>query len=161
MCLFDVHMPGGGIAAAWEITARLPQTKVVILTVSTDDRDLFGAFRAEASGYLLKGMDSTELPDALAGVVAGEAALAPALVGRVVTEFRNRGASRRAATAEGAEAELASREWQLLELLRHDLTAAEIARRDVLSPVIRPHACQLDPEEASRRRPRGARESVP
>ena len=140
VCLLDVHMPGGGIAAAWEITARLPQTKVVMLTVSTDDSDLFGALRAGAAGYLLKGMDPTELPDALAGVVAGEAALAPALVGRVITEFRDRSARRRAATAEGAEAKLTSREWQVLELLRHDLTTAEIARRLVLSPVtVRTH----------------------
>jgi DNA-binding NarL/FixJ family response regulator len=140
VCLLDINMPGGGIAAAWEITARLPQAKVVMLTVSTDDRDLFAALKAGAAGYLLKGMDPSELPRALAGVARGEAALAPSLVGRVITEFRDRSARRRTATADGAEAQLTSREWQVLELLRHDLTTSEIARRLVLSPVtVRTH----------------------
>jgi DNA-binding NarL/FixJ family response regulator len=140
VCLLDINMPGGGIAAAWEITARLPQVKVVMLTVSTDDRDLFAALKAGAAGYLLKGMGPSELPRALAGVVRGEAALAPSLVGRVITEFRDRSARRRTATAEGAEAQLTSREWQVLELLRHDLSTSEIARRLVLSPVtVRTH----------------------
>ena len=46
VCLLDINMAGGGIAAAWEITSRLPTTKVVMLTISTEDRDLFGALRA-------------------------------------------------------------------------------------------------------------------
>jgi two-component system, NarL family, nitrate/nitrite response regulator NarL len=140
VCLLDIDMPGSGIAAAWEITARLPQVKVVMLTVSTDDRDLFAALKAGAVGYLLKGMDPSELPRAVAGVVRGEAAIAPALLGRVITEFRDRSARRRTTTADGAEAQLTSREWQVLELLRHDLTTSEIARRLVLSPVtVRTH----------------------
>jgi DNA-binding NarL/FixJ family response regulator len=140
VCLLDINMPGGGIAAAWEITARLPQVKVVMLTVSTDDGDLFAALKAGAAGYLLKGMDPRELPRALAGVVRGEAAIAPALLGRVITEFRDRSARRRTTTAEGAEAQLTSREWQVLELLRNDLTTSEIAGRLVLSPVtVRTH----------------------
>jgi DNA-binding NarL/FixJ family response regulator len=140
LCLLDINMPGGGVAAAWEITARLPQTKVVMLTVSTEDRDLFAALKAGAAGYLLKGMDPDELPRALESVVRGEAALAPALVGRVITEFRDRSARRRTTAAEGPEGQLTSREWQVLELLRHGLNTSEIARRLVLSPVtVRTH----------------------
>ena len=41
ICLLDVRMPGGGVAAAWEIAARLPTTKIVMLTVSEEDGDLF------------------------------------------------------------------------------------------------------------------------
>ena len=69
LCLLDIHMPGNGIAAIWEITARLPQTRVVMLTVSADDDDLFGALRAGASGYLQKDMDLERLPPALLDVV--------------------------------------------------------------------------------------------
>jgi len=54
VCLLDIWMPGGGIAAAWEIAARLPETKVVMLTISSSDRHLFAALKAGASGYLLK-----------------------------------------------------------------------------------------------------------
>jgi DNA-binding NarL/FixJ family response regulator len=140
VCLLDIAMPGGGVAAAWEISARLPQTKVVMLTVSTEDRDLFSALKAGAAGYLLKDMDPRELPRALARVVRGDAALAPELVGRVITEFRDRSARRRRTAAEGPEAQLTSREWQILDLLRHGLSTSEIARRLVLSPVtVRTH----------------------
>ena len=57
ICVLDVRMPGSGVAAAWEISSRLPQTKIVMLTVSSDDTDLFASLRAGASGYLLKDMD--------------------------------------------------------------------------------------------------------
>jgi DNA-binding NarL/FixJ family response regulator len=140
VCLLDIDMPGGGIAAAWEITARLPKTKVVMLTVSDRDRDLFGALRAGASGYLLKDMDPRELPRVLIRVVEGGAALAPSLVRRVITEFRDRSARRRTTSAEGAGERLTSREWQVLELLRHGLSTSEIARRLVVSPItVRTH----------------------
>ena len=65
VCLLDIRMPGSGLAAAWEIAARLPQTKIVMLTVSDDDNDLFAALRAGADGYLLKTMNLQRLPDAL------------------------------------------------------------------------------------------------
>ena len=45
VCLLDVRMPGSGLAAAWEIGARLPEAKIVMLTVSEDDADLFAALR--------------------------------------------------------------------------------------------------------------------
>ena len=43
VCLLDVRMPGSGVAAAWEIAARLPEAKIVMFTVSDDDADLFAA----------------------------------------------------------------------------------------------------------------------
>ena len=140
VCLLDINMPGGGVAAAWEISARLRQTKVVMLTVSVEDRDLFSALKAGAAGYLLKDLDPAELPRALARVAGGEAAVAPRLVGRVITEFRDRSARRRKTAGEGHEAQLTSREWQILDLLRHGLSTSEIARRLVVSPVtVRTH----------------------
>src|SRR5215469_9576403 len=48
VCLLDVRMPGSGLAAAWEIAARLPRTKIVMLTVSEGENDLFAALRAGA-----------------------------------------------------------------------------------------------------------------
>ena len=66
VCLLDVRMPGGGVAAAWEVAARLPTTKVVMLTVSDQDGDLCGALRAGAVSYLVKDIDLSALPQACA-----------------------------------------------------------------------------------------------
>lgn len=140
VCLLDVRMPGSGVSAAWEISARLPQTKIVMLTVSREDRHLFAALRAGASGYLLKDMDPGRLPHALSDVLEGKAALPRELTARLVDEFRDRGPRRRRTVAEGPFAALTSREWQVLDLLRQELSTAEIARRLSLSPVtVRTH----------------------
>jgi two-component system NarL family response regulator len=140
VCILDINMPGGGVAAAWEIHARLPQCAIVMLTVSREDRDLFAALRAGASGYLVKEMDPRSLPRVLRSVLDGEVALPRSLVGRVVNEFRDRNARRRATLAEGPQSQLTSREWQVLDLLRQELTTAQIAQRLVLSPVtVRTH----------------------
>jgi DNA-binding NarL/FixJ family response regulator len=145
VCLLDVRMPGGGVGAAWEISARLPDTKIVMLTVSRDDADLFAALRAGASGYLLKDLDPDRLPDALAAVVAGEGALPGSLVARLVNEFRDRGPRRRAVLSSSPSGEpLTSREWQVLELMRDGLTTAQIADRLVISrATVRSHVAGI------------------
>lgn len=140
VCLLDVKMPGWGVAAAWEIHARLPQAHVVMLTVSRDDRDLFAALRAGAVGYLVKNMDPRRLPRALDSVLKGEVAIPRELVGHVVEEFRDRSARRRDLVAHVPESKLTSREWEVLDLLRQELTTSQIARRLVLSPItVRTH----------------------
>jgi DNA-binding NarL/FixJ family response regulator len=144
LCLLDVHMPGGGVRAAWEISARLPQTKIVMLTVSQDDRDLFAALQAGAAGYLLKDMDPERLPHALADVFGGQAPLPRALVARLIDQFRDRDPRRRAVVDHGSEGRLTSREWQVLDLMRQQLPTSEIARRLVVSPVtVRTHVSSI------------------
>jgi DNA-binding NarL/FixJ family response regulator len=140
VCLLDVKMPGWGVSAAWEIHARLPQARVVMLTVSRDDLDLFAALRAGAAGYLLKDMDPRRLPRALESVLEGEVAIPRELVGHIVKEFRDRSPRRRGVVADGPEHRLTSREWEVLELLRQELSTLQIARRLVISPVtVRTH----------------------
>jgi DNA-binding NarL/FixJ family response regulator len=134
ICLLDVRMPGGGVAAAWEIAARLPNTKIVMFTVSDDDTDLFAALRAGADGYLLKTMNLNRLPAALAGVCAGEAAIQRTLVARVLDRFH--GKEPRWRHVVGTEAKgrrMTSREWEVLELLAQQRSTAEIAEDLVLS----------------------------
>lgn len=144
LCLLDINMPGSGIAATWEITSRLPETKVVMLTVSRDDSDLFAALRAGASGYLLKDTHPDRLGEALADVLAGEAAIPRSLVARVLQEFRDRGPRRRVLLGGPGEASLTSREWQVLELLRQDLQTSEIARRLYISQAtVRSHVASI------------------
>jgi DNA-binding NarL/FixJ family response regulator len=134
VCLLDIRMPGGGLAAAWEIAARLPRAKIVMLTVSDEDSDLFAALRAGADGYLLKTMSLRRLPAALAGVCSGEAAMPRALVARVLERFHSREPRwRHPAGGPLAEQRLTSREWEVLELLAQEQSTAEIARRLVLT----------------------------
>jgi DNA-binding NarL/FixJ family response regulator len=145
VCLLDIHMPGNGLAAAWEIAARLPGAKIVMLTVSDEDTDLFAALRAGADGYLLKTMNLTRLPDALYGVCSGEAAIPRTLVARMLEHMRGREPRWRPLVAnEFAEGRLTSREWEVLELLARGRSTAEIAGRLVLSPsAVRVHIASI------------------
>ncbi len=143
VCLIDINMPGSGIAAAARITAALPETAVVMLTVSRQDEDLFDALRAGASGYLLKGMDEEAIGDSLHRVLKGEAPLPGSLVARLVEEFRDR-EHRRVAVPQGAAARLTGREWDVLELMRNGATTAEISDRLFISPTtVRSHVSTI------------------
>ena len=136
VCLLDVNMPGNGIAAAETIAGTSPGTTIVMLTVSSDDADLFAAVRAGASGYLLKDIDPDRLPHALRGVLDGEAALPRGLVTRLMAEFRRRDARR---VGNGAS-RLSSREWEILDLLSQGRSTAEIAETLFVSAVtVRSH----------------------
>jgi DNA-binding NarL/FixJ family response regulator len=145
VCLLDIRMPGSGLAAAWEIAGRLPRAKIVMLTVSDDDADLFAALRAGAHGYLLKTMNLRRLPDALAGVCSGEAAIPRTLVARLLDCFHGREPHWRHPSEGGtAERRLTSREWEVLELLAQGKSTAEIARRLVLSAsAVRVHIASI------------------
>jgi DNA-binding NarL/FixJ family response regulator len=145
ICLLDLSMPGGGLAAVWEITSRLPETKVVILTVSDNDASLFAALRAGARGYLLKTMNLDRLPDALDGVCHGEAAMQRTLVARVFESVRRPEPRWRQAVGGGRSRwRLTSREWEVLDLLAQGLSTAEIAERLVLSSsAVRVHVASI------------------
>ena len=127
LCLLDIRMPGSGISATREITTRLPDTKVVLITVSLDDEDLLNALRAGAVGYLLKDIDPKRLPHALNDALEGGAAIPRRLVARVVAEFRDHGPRRRPVDVAGYD--LTSREWEVLALLRQGLSTAQIASK--------------------------------
>ena len=126
ICVLDVHMPGHGIAAAEKITTKLPETQVVMLTVSRDDEDLFGALRAGAVGYLLKDSDIEGLHLALRGVLDGEAAIPRELVTHIIEEFRNK-SHRRTPLSHHGSARLTSREQEVLGFLQQGLGTAHIA----------------------------------
>lgn len=145
ICLLDVRMPGSGLAAAWEIAARLPQTKIVMLTVSDEDTDLFAALRAGAAGYLPKTMNLARLPDALHGVLSGEAAMPRTLVAHVLEAFHSREPRwRQLVAGTRPEQRLTSREWEVLELLAQGLSTTGIARTLVLSnSAVRVHIASI------------------
>jgi DNA-binding NarL/FixJ family response regulator len=128
LCLVSIRMLGGGIGATREITARLPETKVVMITATLDDDDLFSAVRAGAIGYLHKDIDRARLPHALNDAVEGGAPISRRLVTRLVAEFRDRGPHRRPVVSEPGY-NLTSREWEVLGLLREGMSTAQIAAR--------------------------------
>lgn len=144
VCLLDVHMPGGGIAAAAEIAERVPDAAVVMLTVSRDDADLFEALKAGARGYLLKDMNPDRLGIALEAVLEGEAALPRTLVARLVDEFRLRSHRSTFALVRRSASDLTSREWDVLELMREGRSTAEIAAALYLSKTtVRRHVSSI------------------
>ena len=144
VCLLDIHMPGGGVRAAGEITKALPDTAVVMLTASRDDEDLFEALRAGASGYLLKDMDPDRLAAALRGVVAGEAALPRSLALKVIQQLQS--PSRRVfrSSKSSAAARLTSRENEVLEMMAEGLSTEQIAEKLFIGKVtVRTHVSNV------------------
>jgi DNA-binding NarL/FixJ family response regulator len=133
VALLDVHMPGSGIQAAQRITRQLPDTRVVMLTQSDADDDLFDSLRAGACGYLMKGSDPADLEPSLRGVLSGEAAMSPFLVMRVLDQFRAP-ARRRVSRKSAAAMRLSPREWEVMDLLRQGHPTEEVARRLFMSP---------------------------
>ena len=131
--LLDIHMPGNGISAAQEISRTLPEIAVVMLTQSADDEDLFDSLRAGAIGYLLKTTDPLTLTDVLRRVLAGEAAMSPTLVTRILQEFK--APARRVLNWKpAAVAKLSAREWEVMELLATGLSTEDVAKKLFVSP---------------------------
>lgn len=144
VALLDIRMPGDGVTAASAITAAGAGVSIVMLTVSEDDEDLFGALRAGAVGYLLKGMDPERLPPALRSILQGEAVLPGRLVARLLTEFRARERRRFLRDPSPSGAKLSRREWEVLDLMETGLSTAEIAARLYVAPVtVRSHIANI------------------
>ncbi len=123
--LLDVMMPGmSGIEVARVIRATSPRTRVIILTVHTDEEFLFEAIKAGAMGYLLKDGSSDELLRAVHVVAQGEGLLAPAMAAKVFREFSRATASKDLAPV---LTPLTPREVQILKHVTGGLANKEIA----------------------------------
>ena len=128
VCLLAIHIAGSGIVAAEEISNALPDTRVIMLTGSDREEDLFAALHAGAEGYLLKTTAPARLPYAIRGVLAGEAALPRCLTARLIHEYRNRGRRRcLPLSVSGRPVELTAREFEVLGRMRQGETTGRIA----------------------------------
>lgn len=86
--LMDLSMPEmSGLAATRLITAEVPEAKVIVVTASEDDADLFEAIKSGGKGFIPKNLEATEFFRLLDGVDRGEPALTPALARKVLAEF--------------------------------------------------------------------------
>ncbi len=125
--LMDLSMPEmGGLEATRLLTAELPEIRVVVLTASEDDADLFEAVKSGAQGYLPKDLEASQLFALLAGVTRGEPALTPGLARKVLGAFAQANESRPPSRGDT----LTERERAVLELLVAGVTSnRELAER--------------------------------
>jgi len=128
--LTDLAMPGlDGMTATRQILDQFPEIGVLVLTMHEDDEALFGALRAGARGYLLKGSDGAEIVRAVLAVACGDAVYSASVARRIVGFFT----SAHETYAAQIFPELTIREREILDLVAAGLGNHEIARRLVLS----------------------------
>lgn len=124
--VMDIRMPGmSGVDACREITTRLPDTRVVILTSFAEDELLFSAIRAGASGYVLKRVGNDDLVRMIEQVSRGESALDPAMM---ATVFREVAANEQRKEA-SVFSDLSAQELRVLSLISEGMTNREIAAK--------------------------------
>ncbi|MBI2762279.1 MAG: response regulator transcription factor [Chloroflexi bacterium] len=138
--VMDLNMPGiDGIEATRRIVAASPHIAVLVLSMYEADDQVFGALKAGARGYLLKGADRAELIRAIRGVASGDAIFGPAIARRLVAFF-----AARPAVEAAAFPELTDREREILDMVARGLNNTEITQRLVLSPkTVRNHVSNI------------------
>ncbi|MCK6582458.1 MAG: response regulator transcription factor [Anaerolineales bacterium] len=93
--LMDLRMPNcDGLTATRLIKTEMPEMRIVILTTSADDRDLFESVRNGASGYLLKSVSGSEVIEALKGLEHGIPPFSPGLAAKIMGEFAKQTSAR-------------------------------------------------------------------
>ena len=118
--LMDIFMPRcSGLEATVAIRQKLPDVKLLVLTISDREEDLFKALRFGAQGYLLKSASVNEVVEAVRKTAASEAMLSPDIATKLVAEFNSR----------ANKPKLSTRESEILQLLGEGLTNTEIANR--------------------------------
>lgn len=128
LVLMDIRMPVmGGLEAVRRLRAMDPQVRILILTVSEEDDDLFEAIRAGANGYLLKNVDPDELISSIQKVAAGEAVIPGLLAARIMAELHKE------ASPEEVLDPLTGRELEVLGYLSTGASNREIAKQLFIS----------------------------
>ena len=140
--LMDLQMPGrNGIEATAAILQTSPHIAVLVLTMFEDDDSVFAAMCAGARGYLVKGAHKAEILRAIRGVSSGEAIFGPVIARRLMQYFS---AARSGGQPPVSLPELTDREREVLHLIAHYHTNAEIARRLGLSEkTVRNHVSNI------------------
>ena len=132
--LMDVTMPYRGLQATIDIMKQLPETKIIMLTISDEEEDLTGAIKAGAKGYLLKNTPSHDLLAAVKSVAEGGAVFTPIMAAKMVDNFRVIDTGKKETT------ELTSREIDVLFLVAHGDSNKEIARQlNMSEPTVKAH----------------------
>ena len=126
--LVDIALPGmGGIELVRELSPRLPATRFVMLTVSTDEHDLMAAMDHGADGYLTKDLTPEALQRAIRGAHSGDLAMPRWMADRLVRRLVDRSHRPRVAESDAAIGDLSIREQEILRMLADGRTDREIA----------------------------------
>ncbi|NLW24632.1 MAG: response regulator transcription factor [Clostridia bacterium] len=142
--VLDVEMPGlNGVKAVELIKNSLPECKVVMLTISDDDQNLFDSIKNGAQGYLLKSMDPDELIKEIKGLTKGEAALSKNLAVKILDEFA-RISKKEVQSGDPQDYNLTEREAEVLILVAQGFTNKEIASRLAITEnTVKNHLCNI------------------
>ncbi len=125
--LMDVRMPEiDGIEATRLIAERAPSAKILMLTVSDEESDLYEAIKAGATGYLLKEISIEEVASAVRAVVSGQSLISPSMASKLLTEFTNL-AKRADERTSVPTPRLTERELEVLRLVAQGMSNREIA----------------------------------
>ena len=126
--LMDVRMPRHtGIEAAREIKDLLPHVKILMLTISDDEADLYDAIKAGASGYLLKEIPIEEVADAIRSVWQGQSRISPSMASKLLTEFANM-SKQTTDRPQMPAPKLTDREMEVLKLVAQGMNNRDIAK---------------------------------
>ncbi len=133
--LMDIRMPrSSGIEACRAMKEVAPSAKIVMLTISDEEEDLFEAIRAGASGYLLKDLPLDEVAETVRAVHGGQSLINPSMAGKLLTEFatlaRRDGPDR---VQQVPPPRLTDREMQVLKLVARGMNNRDIAKELFIS----------------------------
>ena len=124
--LMDVRMPRrSGIEACSDIKSAVPSAKIVMLTISDEESDLFEAVRAGANGYLLKDVPGEDIAEGIRAVVGGQSLISPSMAGALLAEFTE--LSKRSAEPRVPVPRLTERELEVLRLVARGMANKDIA----------------------------------
>lgn len=133
--LMDVRMPrSSGIDACRAIKDVAPSARIIILTMSDEEDDLFEAIKAGASGYLLKDIPLDEVAEAVRSVHGGQSLISPSMAGKLLTEFASLASKDLQEPPRQVPApKLTDREMQVLKLVARGMNNRDIAKELFIS----------------------------